>query len=125
MTLKDQIQNELGSRGKTTSWPQVFEVTTNNGVLEFQLTAVDSIGCAFERIAFRSNRLANKSIAELKQFSETLAGRLAYLLEPIRTVETDRNECVVQLRSNPPQRDEDATSYYELLARSGEISLCR
>jgi hypothetical protein len=30
------------------------------------------------------------------------------------------------LRSNPPQKEADRTSYYELLVRdSGELSLCR
>ena len=34
--------------------------------------------------------------------------------------------CVVQLRSNPPQRDDDGRSYYELLVRrGGEIALAR
>jgi hypothetical protein len=32
----------------------------------------------------------------------------------------------MQLRSNPPQRDDDGRTYYELLVRrGGEISLCR
>jgi hypothetical protein len=33
---------------------------------------------------------------------------------------------VAQLRSSPPQRDDDGRSYYELtVRRGGEISLCR
>jgi hypothetical protein len=55
-----------------------------------------------------------------------LASKLTYLLEPISPIETDAHGCVVQLRSNPPQKEDDRTSYYELLvSRSGELSLSR
>jgi hypothetical protein len=48
------------------------------------------------------------------------------LLEPISPIETDAHGCVVQLRSNPPQKEADRTSYYELLvSRDGWLSLAR
>ena len=38
----------------------------------------------------------------------------------------EADACVVQLRSSPPQRDDDGRSYYELLVRKGgEIALQR
>jgi len=47
-------------------------------------------------------------------------------MEPICPIEFDAESCVVQLRSNPPHRDEDGRSYYELLVhRGGEIALSR
>ena len=47
-------------------------------------------------------------------------------MEPISPIEIDAQGCVVQLRSNPPQRDDDGRSYYELLVRrGGEIALAR
>jgi hypothetical protein len=47
-------------------------------------------------------------------------------MEPISPIEFDAQGCVVQLRSAPPQRDDDGRSYYELLVRrGGEISLAR
>ena len=62
----------------------------------------------------------------LKIKAEQLSARLTYLLEPISPIEIDSQGCVVQLRSNPPQKETDCTSYYELLlSRGGEISLCR
>ena len=52
--------------------------------------------------------------------------RLTYLMEPISPIEIDAEACVAQLRSNPPQRDDDGRSYYELLVRrGGEIALVR
>ncbi len=63
---------------------------------------------------------------QLKATAEKLSARLTYLLEPISPIETDAHGCVVQMRSNPPQKEVDRTSYYELLvSRSGELSLCR
>ena len=63
---------------------------------------------------------------QLKKIAEQLSARLTYLLEPISPIETDAQGCVVQMRSNPPHKDADRTSYYELLvSRSGELSLCR
>ena len=55
-----------------------------------------------------------------------LAEKLTYLMEPINPIEFDAEGCVVQLRSAPPQRDDDGRCYYELLVRrGGEISLRR
>ena len=66
------------------------------------------------------------SLDELKAISETLTGKLTYLLEPIGVVEADADRCSVQLRSNPPQKGEDGTSYYELMVRrGGDITLSR
>lgn len=48
------------------------------------------------------------------------------MMEPIAPIEIDAAACVVQLRSNPPQRDDDGRSYYELIVRrGGEIGLTR
>ncbi len=61
---------------------------------------------------------------QLERISKSLSERLTYLMEPITPIELDAAECIVQLRSNPPQRDDDGRSYYELIVRrGGEISL--
>ena len=128
MSLKLQIQQELdrlARLGLSATNPGSVLIATPNGHLECELEAVDTLGCAVLRISYQTQRLANATVAELKKVSESLASRLSYLLEPIRPVEIDHEECIVQLRSNPPQRDDDGHSYYELLARKGEISLCR
>ena len=47
-------------------------------------------------------------------------------MEPIARSRSTPQACIVQLRSNPPQRDDDGRSYYELLVRrGGEIALAR
>lgn len=108
--------------------------------LRCELVALESLGCAFERLTLFSPALAGASMDRLKKISESLSAKLTYLLEPIAPIEIDSDRCTVQMRSNPPQKDADQTSYYELLvsragssagpsggtiANEGEISLCR
>jgi hypothetical protein len=94
--------------------------------LSCDLTALDVLACAATRLTVESDRLAGRSADELRQIAEQLSKRINYLLEPIGTVETDAERCVVQLRSTPPHKEEDRTSYYELLvSRSEGICLRR
>ena len=94
--------------------------------LHCELIAHDTLACAFERFELQSAVLATAEIDRLKTVAESLSRRLTYLLEPISPVEVDAGQCVVQLRSNPPQRDDNGASYYELLVqRGGRLSLCR
>jgi hypothetical protein len=126
MTLKARFANQLTAIGPFASGEHVCEIDEGTQHLECQLTALDSLGCALTRLALRSPALAGQSIEGLKKTAEQLAAKLTYLLEPISPIEIDAAGCVVQLRSNPPQKEADRTSYYELLvSRAGEISLCR
>lgn len=84
------------------------------------------LAVSFNRLQLRTTELANASVAELEGLSKALAQRLTYLMEPISPIEIDAQACVVQMRSSPPQRDDDGRTYYELLVRrGGEIALCR
>ena len=93
--------------------------------LRCDLVALDTIACAFERLALTAPALASLSVDKLKTVAEKVSARLTYLLEPIAPVEIDAERCIVQLRSSPPQKDQDRTSYYELLVERGQISLTR
>ncbi|HEX3998105.1 MAG TPA: hypothetical protein VHX65_06115 [Pirellulales bacterium] len=94
--------------------------------LHTEVTAHETLALAFARFELESAPLAGASIDRLKAVAEDLSRRLTYLLEPISPVEVDAGKCVVQLRSNPPQRDEAGASYYELLVEhGGKLSLRR
>jgi len=126
MTLKDQLQQSLGSLSPFSSGEHLVVIDDGSQELRCQLVALDTMACAFTRLALRADSLTSVSIDELKTKAEQLSARLTYLLEPISPIEIDSEGCVVQLRSNPPQKEIDTTSYYELLlSRAGEISLCR
>jgi hypothetical protein len=69
--------------------------------------------------------LASATVDQLKDIAKTLSKRLSYLLESISPMEIDDEACIVQMRSNPPQKDDDGTRYYELVVARGELTLCR
>jgi hypothetical protein len=126
MTLKEKLKQALSNTSPFSSGDHVVAVDDGPRRLECRLLALDTLGCAFTRLALRADALAAMSSDELRETAEKLAARLTYLLEPISPIETDAHGCVVQMRSNPPHKDADRTSYYELLvSRSGELSLCR
>lgn len=126
MTLKQQLGQSLDGLSLFSSGAQSVVLTEGQQELTCDLAALDTLACSFTRLVLRSPTLMNKSAAELKSIAETLAAKLTYLLEPISPIETDATGCTVQMRSNPPQKDADRTSYYELLvARAGELSLVR
>jgi hypothetical protein len=81
---------------------------------------------SFDRLTYTSAGLSGLSMSELEDRCRRLAERLSYLLEPIRVLEADENEGTVQMRSQPPSKDESSISYFELLARShGALELVR
>ncbi|HEV3006050.1 MAG TPA: hypothetical protein VGX78_16395 [Pirellulales bacterium] len=126
MTLAEQTRAALAAVPAFADGLRTVSAEHGGLRLTCDLTALDTLACEFTRFAVRADKLAASPIGELKRVSEKLAARLTYLLEPISPVEVDAQQCVVQLRSNPPQRDADRTSYYELLVRrGGELSLCR
>ncbi len=122
MTLLAQARAAL----QAATGPFQLEILAAQQRLTCDVIALDSLACAFTDFALASDVLNAKTPEELRRLGESLSARLTYLLEPISPIEFDREQCVVQLRSNPPDRDEDRTSYYELVVqRAGTLSLRR
>ena len=125
MSIRPDIEREL-KRIQAVSGRGLLQVDGEAGRVEADLLAVDAIGCSFQTLAYSTGKLANSTLDELKAISENLTGKLTYLLEPIGVVEADADRCSIQLRSNPPQKGEDETSYYELMVRrGGDVTLSR
>lgn len=126
MTLKDQLQAQLAAAAAFSGPLQTVEAVDGDLTLRCELEALDRTGCEFTRLSVGTPRLAGAATDRLQKIAAELAARLTYLLEPISPVEVDHEQCVVQMRSSPPQKNDDATTYYELLVRAGgELSLCR
>lgn len=126
MSLVEEARKELSSLGAFAAASRALIASAPGERLECELTTLDRVGCEFTRFALSVDRLSHATMDELKRVSETLAARLTYLLEPIKPIEQDADQCVVQMRSVPPQRDAGVTSYYEVLVRrGGELNLCR
>lgn len=125
MSIRPDIEREL-KRIQAVTGRGLLQVQTSTGLVEADLVGVDAIGCAFQTLAYTTDKLAAATLDELKAISQTLTAKLTYLLEPIGLVEADSDRCSVQLRSSPPQKNDDGTSYYELMVRKGgDITLSR
>jgi hypothetical protein len=126
MTLREKFQQTIGHLAPFSTGEQLLEVSQGSQHVRCQVVALDSLACAFTKLALTADALTGLSTEQLKRTAEKLSSRLTYLLEPISPIETDAQGCVVQMRSNPPHKESDRTSYYELLvSRSGELSLAR
>jgi hypothetical protein len=125
-TLKSQAQTALSGLTSFTSGRHILDLSESGQRLTADLVALDGLALAFDHVTLTSAALATAPIEKLKTVADALSKRLTYLLEPISPIEVDADQCVVQLRSNPPQRDDNGTRYYELLVRrGGELSLRR
>ncbi len=126
MSLLDQARTALSQLALGAAFPQALAAEHDGQRLTCELTALESLGCAFLHLTVHSDTLADAAPKRLKDLGELLSKRLSYLLEPISPIEVDAEQCIVQLRSTPPQQGEGQSSYYELLVRKGgEISLQR
>ena len=124
MTLQKQFEHEFSKL--SAPGPATVTVVSPPRQLVCETVERDSLAVSFKHLRFATPELAGAKAPDLERIGKALAERLTYLMEPIAPIEFDAQECVVQLRSNPPQRDDDGRSYYELLVRrGGEITLTR
>jgi len=126
MSATDQF--ERAAEAAAAGGPGPWSVDDTAGDVRFtcELTALETLACAFTKFEITNAAWASVPIAGVEQIAANLAKRLTYLLEPISPIETDADQCVVQMRSNPPRKNEHRTSYYELqVRRGGTINLCR
>lgn len=122
MSLVQQAKDAL----QRAAAPDKLDVTEGRQRLTAELAAVDSLAVGFTSFTLATDALVAATPDALARLGEKLSARLTYLLEPISPIEIDREGCVLQMRSSPPQRDDDQTTYYELtLRRGGSLSLSR
>jgi hypothetical protein len=124
MTLKSQFEQQLTRLGNGGAATVAAEALPRN--VSCHIVERNALAVSFEDLRLATTELAAASTADLERIGKTLAAQLTYLMEPISPIEVDAAGCVVQLRSNPPQRDDDGRTYFELLVRAGgEIALLR
>lgn len=118
--LRDELRAIVGQAGQS--------IVVAEGLRSVRCEAVqcEPLAVTITDLALETPELASVSFAQLESSSRDLAARVNYLLEPIAPIETDAQGCTVQMRSNPPQRDDNGYRYYELLLRrGGSAALCR
>ena len=122
---RQQIQREIEVRlADGGSDHQRVTMVLARGEVNFQIDEAGPMAVSLHSIEYSSPPMGDLTGSQLTRFSEMLAARLTYLLEPISTIEADPD--VVQLRSDPPSMEDESTRcYFELLARSNGLRLVR
>lgn len=103
--------------------PGVFESSSDGVDLHCEFSSIDSMACAFRHMSVEFE--TGRSSERLRETCDALSAKLTYLLEPLQIIECDAELSTVQMRSNPPQADEQTRRYYELTAIPNRLSLCR
>jgi hypothetical protein len=124
MKLHTEFERELANIGN--GGAETIAVEARPQTLTCDIVERNALAVSFNVLRLATAELASADAARLERIGKALAAKLTYLMEPISPIEIDADACVVQLRSSPPQRDDDGRSYYELLVRrGGEIALTR
>jgi hypothetical protein len=111
--LLDELRSSVGQRGRS--------VVVSEGLRTVRCEAIqcDQFATTVDELVLETSELAAVTTTQLQAASRDLAVRVNYLLEPIAPIETDAQGCSVQMRSNPPHKDDNGARYYELLLRRG------
>lgn len=124
MKLQKQFEQELSK--SSAPGPGTITIVSPPRELTCETVERNPLAVSFNKLRLATFELSDAKAVDLEHIGKALAGRLTYLMEPIAPIEFDAHECVLQLRSSPPQRDDDGRSYYELMIRrGGEIALAR
>jgi hypothetical protein len=124
MNIQAQLERELKQLGPGGAASVAVAEGPRN--LTFDVIERNSLAVVLNQLRLATAELAAATAVDLERIGKDLSSRLTYLMEPIRPIEIDADACVVQLRSNPPQKDDDGRTYYEILVRrGGEIALSR
>ena len=92
MNLQEKTKLALANLTQGAAFPQSFTAEHEGQQLRCELSALESLACAFTHLALQSDVLANASPQRLKELGELLARRLSYLLEPISPIEVDTEQ---------------------------------
>jgi hypothetical protein len=124
MTLSAKLLGEL--RAASGQRHQSFSIADGQRTLRCNADECEALAATVLDLVLETPELASATAFELQAASADLAKRVNYLLEPIAPIELDAQGCSVQMRSNPPQKDDNGRRYYELVIhRGGSIALCR
>lgn len=98
----DQVKAQLASPGDGTA-----TVAGDEWQVQVEVETAGAVGLAARRI-----RVRGPQQVDLAEAGRTLAGRITYLLEPLRLLEVSEHQALV--RSAPPTLGDEANEYYEL-----------
>jgi hypothetical protein len=128
MLLNEQITQSLASlRGLSSDVPKTVGWSVGGGPsVEVDFIVVDSLGCAFRELRLSAEELKSVPFETLRTWADALCKKVTYLLEHIGALELDAEAQTVLIRSTPPTRQPDQTTFYEMLVQApGTLNLRR
>ena len=120
MDIANQLSEQLRRLAGTAppGAPSINLTGPDGLTIAIDLTAVDSLSCAFRELRLHVPKLIGVEFEALKQWADALSKRVTYLLEHIGPLEFSPDDGTVLMRSAPPDRGEQETTYYEILLQS-------
>jgi hypothetical protein len=126
MSLSRKIAAALDENTKVHAPPCEVAVEEGPHRLALDLTALDSVGVAFASLEFATTGRPEWSSEDLRAWGERLAGRVTYLMEPLKVLEVDAAGGEVHIRSQSPTARADQRSFYEVrLSKQGTLRMER
>jgi hypothetical protein len=126
MSLSQKIAAALDENTRAYNLPCAVAVDEGPDRLTLNLTALDSVGVAFDSLEFVTTGRAEWTSDSLNAWGEKLAARVTYLLEPLKVLEIDAGGGEVQIRSQAPSQRADQRGFYEVrLFRNGSLRMER
>jgi hypothetical protein len=126
MSLSKKIAAALDENTKAYDLPCTVTVEDSPRRLTLHLTALDTVGVAFTALEFAVTGRPEWSSEALKSWGDRLAGRVTYLMEPLKVLEIDAAGGEVQIRSQNPTARAEQRGYYEMrLFRNGSLRMER
>lgn len=130
MDLSNELSRQLKSLGGSSGTaPQTVTLTGPDAVeVDVEFAAVDSMSCAVREIRLRVPSLVDAGADVLERWADAISQRVTYLLEGVGPLEVDEENAQVLVRSTPPDKQADGTTFYEIFLASqsnGNFSLRR
>ena len=128
MLLHEKIVHSLaGLKGLDADVPTSVDWSTDGGpAIAVDFTIVDSLSCAFRELRVSADELKSAAFDALQAWADTLCKKVTYLLEHIGPLERDAAAQTVLIRSTPPSKQPEQTTFYEMLVQApGTLSLRR
>ena len=127
MSLSKKIAAALDENTKVHAPPCEVAVEEGPSRLALNLTALDTVGLAFSTAGVRHDEPARVDVGGTpRAWGERLAGRVTYLMEPLKVFEVDAAGGEVQIRSQSPTARAEQRGYYEIrLFKQGTLRMER
>jgi hypothetical protein len=126
MSLSQKIAAALDENTRAYTLPCAVTVEDGPNRLTLNLTALDTVGVAFDSLEFATANRTDWSSDALKAWGERLAARVTYFLEPLKVLEIDAGGGEVQIRSQSPTSRAEQRGFYEVrLFKQGTLRMER